>query len=101
MYSIFVTRVSPSAISPAITIAAQALKSQEVTSDHFKSIFQKIIASCGFKIAVCHLILSSSTKKLSLHSKSISCIFETQSACVISIINGEPTSVGNPGKIFV
>jgi hypothetical protein len=35
-----------------MTIAAQALKSQDVTSAHFKFVFQKIKASCGFKIAV-------------------------------------------------
>jgi hypothetical protein len=45
MYVIFVTLVSHSAINQAITIAAQALKSQEVTSAHFRGVFQKIIAS--------------------------------------------------------
>jgi hypothetical protein len=73
MYSTFVIFVSHSAISQAITIAAQALKSQEVTvTQPFNLFGQKIKASCGFIRATFALIFSSSTKKLSLHSKSTS-----------------------------
>jgi hypothetical protein len=66
------TIVVQSAISPAITIAAQALKSQEVTLVHTSGVFQNIIASCGFKLAICDHIFSSSISHASLPSNIIS-----------------------------
>ncbi|MDR2411169.1 MAG: hypothetical protein LBD88_00755 [Candidatus Peribacteria bacterium] len=69
----FVILVSHSVINQAITIAAPALKSQEVTvAHHFKIFGQKIKASCGFIIATFAHIFSSSTKKFSLHSNKTS-----------------------------
>ncbi|MDP2396571.1 MAG: hypothetical protein Q8S84_08735 [bacterium] len=81
MYSTFVIFVSQLAINHAITIAAHALKSQDVTVEpHLKLFGQKINASCGFIMAKLHFIFSNSTKKLSLHSNNTSCILLTHSA---------------------
>jgi hypothetical protein len=81
MYSTFVIFVSHDAISHAITIAAPALKSHEVTVAHHLNKFgQKINASCGFKIARLHFIFSNSTKKFNLHSNNTSCILLTHDA---------------------
>jgi hypothetical protein len=73
---LFVTVVSHLAISPAIATAQPALKSQLVTVVHLKFTQPIISASCGFKIFIESPIFSSSTNQPSLHSKSISWIFE-------------------------
>lgn len=101
IYSTLVMSVSPRAIIPAMIIVTPARRSQLDTVVHLRCVFQNIIASCGFMIAICHFIFSTSMSQFSRHSKRTSWIREMPSACVSMSAKGDWRSVGNPGYTFV
>lgn len=101
IYSTLVMSVSHLAIMPASIIVTHARRSHDDTVVHFRCVRPNIIASCGFMMAICHFIFSTSMSQFSLHSKRISCIREIPSACVSMSAKGDWRSVGNPGYIFV
>ena len=101
IYSTLVISVSPRAIIPARIIVTQARRSQLDTVVPFRCVRPNIMASCGFMIAICPFIFSTSMSQLRRPSKRTSWIREMPSAWERRSANGDWRSVGNPGNILV